>query len=123
LKRDAVDICAHLFKHGPTSGLVTSWALQTTQSVIRAKVEELSKKEYRLCFHASTTTVEQIESSFMPLLVGKIRQFAPSLWIFIFTLLGALDKQHLCHTVDPMGIDLSEVFEESERSLGDLGGD
>ncbi|KAI9457458.1 hypothetical protein BJY52DRAFT_1120394 [Lactarius psammicola] len=79
LERDAVDICAHLFKHSPTSGLVTSWALQTTQSVIRAKVEELSKKEYGLRFHASTATVEQIESSFMPLLAGKIRQFAPSL--------------------------------------------
>ncbi|KAI9437120.1 hypothetical protein BJY52DRAFT_1130113, partial [Lactarius psammicola] len=45
LEHDAVDICAHLFKHGPTSGLVTSWALQTTQSMIRAEVEDDSDSD------------------------------------------------------------------------------
>ncbi|KAH9023951.1 hypothetical protein EDB85DRAFT_1894530 [Lactarius pseudohatsudake] len=67
--------------------------------------------------------MEQVESTFMPQLAGKIRHIAPTLWAFIFTLLGTLDKRDPCCAVDPMGINLSEVFDESERNLGELGED
>jgi hypothetical protein len=45
LERDIVNICAHLYGHPPTSGLITSWTLVNTQSVLWAEVKELSKKE------------------------------------------------------------------------------
>jgi hypothetical protein len=113
----------HLYGHPPTSGLITSWTLVNTQSVLQAKVKELSKKENRLHFHAGAATGEQVESSFMPQLAGKIRQFAPSLWRLVYALLGGLDEQRPYLEDDPIDIDLLEVFEESERNLRDLGMD
>jgi hypothetical protein len=58
----------------------------------------------------------------MPQLAEKIWHLAPSIWRFVFNLVGALDERHLCLAVDPMDVNLSEVFKESERGLGDLGG-
>ena len=123
LERDTVNICTHLYGHPPTSGLITSWALANTQSTLRAEVKELSKKENGLHFHACAATGEQVESSFMPQLAGKIRCFAPSLWRTVYTLLGGLDDRRPYLEADPIDIDLLEVFEESERNLGDLGMD
>jgi hypothetical protein len=125
LERDAVDICAHLFNHAPTSGLITSWAHRTTQTGLRAELETLSKKEWGFRFNAGAATVEQIESLFMPRLAGQFREISPSVWRLVYTLLGALDERRQYLEVDPLEINLSEVFEESERDLnpGDLGGD
>ncbi|KAH9174499.1 hypothetical protein EDB89DRAFT_1848802, partial [Lactarius sanguifluus] len=123
LEREAVNICAYLVNHVPTSASVSAWALQNTQLVLRRETEELTKKDHGLRFHASAATVEQVESSFMPHLAGKIRHVAPTLWAFVFTLLGTLDKRDPCRAVDPMDINLSEVFDESERNLGELGED
>jgi hypothetical protein len=99
LERDIVNICAHLYGHPLTSGLITSWTLVNTQSVLRAKVKELSKKENGLHFHTGATTGEQVESSFMPQLAGKIWQFAPSLWRLVYILLGGLTSSiHILKT-------------------------
>ncbi|KAH9158642.1 hypothetical protein EDB89DRAFT_1823265, partial [Lactarius sanguifluus] len=123
LEREAVNICAYLVNHVPTSASVSAWALQNTQLVLRREAEELTKKDHGLHFHTNAATVEQVESSFMPHLAGKIRHVAPTLWAFIFALLGTLDKRDPCRAVDPMDINLSEVFDESERNLGELGED
>ena len=45
------------------------------------------------------------------------------MWRLVFTLTGALDERRPCPVVNPMDVDLSEVFEEPELNLGDLGGD
>ena len=58
----------------------------------------------------------------MPQLAEKMRRVAPSMWRLVFTLVGALDERRSCLAVDPMDVNLSEVFKESEQSLGDLGG-
>ncbi|KAH8987066.1 hypothetical protein EDB86DRAFT_2774872, partial [Lactarius hatsudake] len=123
LEREAVNICAYLVNHIPTSASVSAWALQNTQLVLRSEAKELTKKDHSLRFHANTATMEQVESSFMPHLAGKIRHVAPTLWAFVFTLLGTLDKRDPCRTVDPMGINLTKVFDKSERDLGELGED
>ncbi|KAH9011520.1 hypothetical protein EDB83DRAFT_2203792, partial [Lactarius deliciosus] len=123
LEREAVNICAYLVNHVPTSASVSAWALHNTQLVLRRETEELTKKDHGLRFHANAATVEQVESSFMPHLAGKIRHVALTLWAFVFTLLGTLDKRDLCRAVDPMDINLTEVFDESDRNLGELGED
>ncbi|KAH9169084.1 hypothetical protein EDB89DRAFT_1854912, partial [Lactarius sanguifluus] len=79
LEREAVNICAYLVNHVPTSASVSAWALQNTQLVLRREAEELTKKDHGLHFHANAATVEQVESSFMPHLAGKIRHVAPTL--------------------------------------------
>lgn len=58
----------------------------------------------------------------MPQLAGKIRLLAPNLWGLVFTMLGALDERRLSDVVDPLAVDLTELFEAAEQ-LGDLGGD
>ncbi|KAI9436160.1 hypothetical protein H4582DRAFT_1763850, partial [Lactarius indigo] len=121
LERKAVNVCAHLVNHIPTSASVSAWALQNTHLVLRREAEELTNKDHGLRFHANAATVEQVESTFTPQLAGKIRHVAPTLWAFIFTLLGTLDKRDPCHIVDPMAVDLHGVFDESERNLGELG--
>ncbi|KAH9058007.1 hypothetical protein EDB83DRAFT_2173942, partial [Lactarius deliciosus] len=123
LEHEAVNICTHLVNHILTSTLVSAWAFQNTQLVLRREAEELTKKDHGLQFYASAATMEQVESIFMPQLAGKIWHIASTLWAFMFALLGMLDKQDPCCTVDPMTIDLSKVFDKSERNLGELGKD
>jgi hypothetical protein len=123
LECNTINICAYLFNHAPMSALLSSWALQTTLSVLRTEAEELTKKEHGLHFRAKTVTAEQVEVSFMPWLVEKMQSIAPSIWRLVFTLVGALDERHSCLVVDPVDVNLSEVFKESEEILGDLGGD
>ncbi|KAH9013927.1 hypothetical protein EDB85DRAFT_1876703 [Lactarius pseudohatsudake] len=79
LEREAVNICAYLVNHVPTSASVSAWALQNTQLVLRREAEELTKKDHGLRFHTNTATVEQVESTFMPQLAGKIWHVAPTL--------------------------------------------
>ncbi|KAI9432901.1 hypothetical protein BJY52DRAFT_1198891 [Lactarius psammicola] len=59
----------------------------------------------------------------MPRLADRIRQVAPSLWSLVFNLLGALDERRLSLDVDPVNMNLADIFEESERNLGEIGGD
>jgi hypothetical protein len=47
----------------------------------------------------------------------------PSLWRLVYALLGGLDEWRPYLEDDPIDINLSEVFEESERNFGDLGMD
>ena len=122
LEREAVNICTRFFSHASTSTLISSWALQNTQLVLQKEAEELTKKEHGLHFRANAATTEQVEGSFMPQLAEKMRRLAPSIWRLVFTLVGALDERRLCLAVDPMDVNLSEVFKESEQGLGDLGG-
>jgi hypothetical protein len=123
LERDTVNVCARLLGHTHTSGSVSTWALQVTQSKLRSEVEEMTKKKHGLHFSASTATSEQIELTFMPQLAGKLRLLAPSLWGLVFTMLGPLDERRSSVAVDPAGVNLSELFDASVQELGDLGGD
>ena len=122
LEHGAVNICTCLSNHAPTSALISSWAIQNTQIVLRTEAQELTRKEHGLHFRAKAATTEQVEASFMPQLAEKMRRVAPSMWRLVFTLVGALDERRPCLAVDPMDVNLSEVFKESEQSLGDLGG-
>ena len=122
LERGAVNICTHLSNHAPTSALISSWAIQNTQMVLRTEAQELTRKEHGLHFRAKAATTEQVEASFMPQLAEKMRRVAPSMWRLVFTLVWALDERRSCLAVDPMDVNLLEVFKESEKSLGDLGG-
>ncbi|KAH9001524.1 hypothetical protein EDB92DRAFT_1773062, partial [Lactarius akahatsu] len=123
LEHKAVNICTHLVNHIPTSASVSAWALQNMQLVLRREAEELIKKDHGHHFHANAATVEQVESYFMPPPCRKdLAHWSNSVGIH-FALLGTLKKQGPCCAVDPMGINLSEVFDESERNLGELGGD
>jgi hypothetical protein len=122
LEHDAVDICACLFGHAPSSIPVSTWALWITQSTLHSEVEEMTKKKHSLRFNASTVTAEQIELTFMPQLAGKMHLLAPNLWGLVFTMLGALNERRLSDMVDPLAVDLTELFEAAEQ-LGDLGGD
>ncbi|KAI9430633.1 hypothetical protein H4582DRAFT_1781976, partial [Lactarius indigo] len=79
LERKAVNVCAHLVNHIPTSASVSAWALQNTHLVLRREAEELTNKDHGLRFHANAATVEQVESTFTPQLAGKIRHVAPTL--------------------------------------------
>ena len=110
LERDAVELCACLFSHAPTSASVSSWASRVTQSKLRSEIEDMTKKKHGLHFSASTVTAEQIELTFMPMLAGKMRLLAPSLWGLVFTLLGALDQRRLSDVVEPLDINLAELF-------------
>lgn len=123
LERDAVDICARLLTHTPSSTPVTQWALQTTRSVLRSEIEELTKRAHGLHFDARAATAEQIESTFMPQLAATMRQIAPSFWCMIFDLLGGLDERRMSLAVDPIGMNLADLFEESESVLEEIGGD
>ena len=122
LERDAVDICARLFNHATTSASVSMWAIRITHSTLRSEIEEMTKKKHDLRFNASTATAEQIELTFMPRLAGKMRLLAPNLWGLVFTMLGALDERRVSGVVDPLAVDLAELFNASE-DLGDLGED
>ncbi|KAH8979609.1 hypothetical protein EDB92DRAFT_1806329 [Lactarius akahatsu] len=102
---------------------VTTWALQITQSVLRSNVEEMTKKMHSLHFDARAAMAEQIELTFMPCLADNMRRLAPSLWSLVFSLLGATDKQRSSLTVDPVTMDLAEIFNESKQNLGEIGGD
>jgi hypothetical protein len=93
LERKAVDICAYLFHHTPTSALISSWALQSTQLALRTEAEELMKKEHGQHFCAKTATMEQVEALFMPQPAEKMWHVAPSIWRLVFTLVGALDER------------------------------
>ncbi|KAH9038083.1 hypothetical protein EDB85DRAFT_1888141 [Lactarius pseudohatsudake] len=123
LERDAVDICARFLRHIPTTVPVTTWALQIVQSALWSEVEKLTKIVHGLHFDARAATTEQIELSFMPQLADKMCQVAPSLWSLVFSLLGALDERRLSLTVDPISMNLAEIFKESERVLEEIGGD
>jgi hypothetical protein len=83
----------------------------------------MMKKVHSLCFDARAATVEQIKSMFMPQLAHKMCQVALSLWSLIFNLLAALDGWCLLLTVDPINMDLADIFEECERDLGEIGGE
>jgi hypothetical protein len=123
LERDALDICAYLKGHIQTTVPVTAWALQVAQSALRSDIEEITKKTHGLCFDARAATAEQIESTFMLQLADKMHQVAPSLWVLVFNLLSALDQQRLLLAVDPVTMDLAEIFEETEQDLGEIGGE
>jgi len=123
LERHALDICARLQNHVPTNAPVTTWALQIAQSALRSDVEEMTKKIHGLHFDARVAMAEQIESTFMPRLADKMRQVAPCLWSLVFNLLGALDERRSSLTVDPVSMNLAKIFEDSERNLGEIGGD
>ncbi|KAH9022639.1 hypothetical protein EDB85DRAFT_2186408 [Lactarius pseudohatsudake] len=111
------------FSHTPTTAPVAAWALQIAQSTLRSDIEELAKKLHGLHFDAMAATAEQIESAFMPRLADKMRRVAPYLWSLVFTLLGATDGRRSSLTVDPVSMDLAEIFDESEQNLGEIGGD
>jgi hypothetical protein len=102
---------------------VTTWALRIAQSALRSEIEELTKRSHGLHFDARAATAEQIESTFMPQLAVKIREAAPSPWSLIFNLLGALDERRMSLKVDPISVNLAEIFKESERILEEIGGD
>ncbi|KAH9020998.1 hypothetical protein EDB85DRAFT_1872114 [Lactarius pseudohatsudake] len=102
VEHNALDICARLLGHTPTTAPVAAWALQIAQSTLRSNIEELAKKLHGLHFDAMAATAEQIESAFMPRLADKMRRVAPSLWSLVFTLLGATDGQRSSLTVDPV---------------------
>ena len=123
LERNAVDICACFLSHAPVSASVSAWAISVTQSTLRSEIEEMTKKKHSLRFSATTATTEQIELTFMPQLAAKIRLLAPSLWGLVFALLGALDDRRMSDVIDPLTVDLSELFAASEEVTGDLGGD
>ncbi|KAH8980615.1 hypothetical protein EDB92DRAFT_1820506 [Lactarius akahatsu] len=123
VERDALGICTHLLSHIPTAAPVTTWALQIAQSVLRSDVEEMTKKMHGLHFDARVAMAEQIELTFMPRLADNMHRLAPSLWSLVFSLLGATDEQCSSLTVDPVTMDLAEIFDESKRNLGEIGGD
>ena len=52
VERDAADICALLLNHNSASALVSTWALGFAQSMLRSKVEEITRKEDGLHFMA-----------------------------------------------------------------------
>ena len=118
-----MDICTCLRGHIPSSAPVTQWALQTTQLVLWSEIEEPTKRSHGLHFDVKVVTAEQIELMFMPRLAAKMRQVAPSFWSLIFKLLGALDDRHMSLTVDPISMNLAEMFEESEHVLEEISGD
>ncbi|KAH9019643.1 hypothetical protein EDB85DRAFT_1838807, partial [Lactarius pseudohatsudake] len=74
VERNALDICARLLGHTPTTAPVAAWALQIAQSTLRSDIEELAKKLHGLHFDAMAATAEQIKSAFMPRLADKMRQ-------------------------------------------------
>ncbi|KAH8976431.1 hypothetical protein EDB92DRAFT_1811877 [Lactarius akahatsu] len=105
VERDALGICARLLSHIPMAAPVTTWALQIAQSALRSDVEEMTKKMHGLHFDARAAMAEQIEST------------------LVFSLLRATDERRSSLTVDPVTMDLAEIFDESERNLGEIGGD
>lgn len=118
-----MDICTHLCGHILTSALVAQWVLQTTQLVLWSKIEELTKRSHGVHFDAKVATAEQIKSMFMPQLSAKMHQVAPIFWSLIFKLLGALHDWCMSLTVDPISMNLAEVFEETEHVLEEISGD
>lgn len=53
IERDAVDICAHLLSHSPTSASSASipeWARGVKRSTLRQEAEEISRREHNLYF-------------------------------------------------------------------------
>ncbi|KAI9437485.1 hypothetical protein H4582DRAFT_2057853 [Lactarius indigo] len=83
----------------------------------------MTKKLNGLHFDARAAMAEQIELTFMPCLADSMRRVAPSLWSLVFSLLGATDERRSSLTVDPVTMDLAEIFNESKRHLGEIGGD
>ncbi|KAH9173865.1 hypothetical protein EDB89DRAFT_1905024 [Lactarius sanguifluus] len=83
----------------------------------------MTKKMHGLHFDARAAIAEQIKSMFMPHLADNMCRLAPSLWSLVFSLLGATDEWCSSLTVDPVTMDLAEIFDKSERNLGEIGGD
>jgi hypothetical protein len=48
IERDAVDICARLLSHKPTSASISQWALRLAQSTLRSEVEDMPRREHDL---------------------------------------------------------------------------
>jgi hypothetical protein len=101
LTMNAAQICAQLYNDKNSRSLVFAWAAGTLHGELCKEVTELSLKQHGLYFKAASTTVEQLETTFMSQLAVKMQSVASNLWNLVLALLDSRENCHQkmpCHT-------------------------